>query len=237
MQCGHGFDLFFAAQHAALGLEVVETIALMRGFGLANDGLGGQRGFVADARPGIVGIGLAVVSQTGLAAVADKKQVTEHFDRIALLAFAQQGRHRNAQVLAEQVEQRRLDGGHGMDGASQIEGLQAAPAAVAAFKALLHLLQHAEVTADGPANEKRTRIFERLADLFTAGNFAHAGASGVVGQDQQVAGEKRPVRAAQVEQHTVAAGNGNDAPFGDHWRAGFDWRDGLTDGFRFLRIH
>jgi hypothetical protein len=37
-------------------------------------------------------------------------------------------------VLAEQVEQRRFDGGHGMHGDAQVEGLQAAPAGVAAAK-------------------------------------------------------------------------------------------------------
>jgi len=101
----------------------------MRGLGLAHHGIGCQGRFVAHPAPSVVGIGFAVVVQAGLGTVTDKEQVTPHFDRLALLAFAQQSRHGHAQVLARQVEQCRLDGGHGMDGGVQIEGLQPAPAA------------------------------------------------------------------------------------------------------------
>ena len=51
--------------------------------------------------------------------------------RVALLALAEQGRHRHAEELAEQVEQRRLERGDRMDGDAQVEGLLPAPAAVA----------------------------------------------------------------------------------------------------------
>jgi hypothetical protein len=61
--------------------------------------------------------------------VADEEQVAEHLDRVALLAFAEQRRDRHAEVLAEQVEQRRFDRGHGVDRRAQVEGLQAAAAA------------------------------------------------------------------------------------------------------------
>ena len=134
---------------------------------------------------------------------------------LALLAFAQQGAHGHVQVLAQQDQHRRLHGGHGMDGGAQIEGLQPAPAAVAVSKLLLHALQHALVRANRLADDQRARVFQRLADLFAAGHLAHAGVPGVVGEDQEVAREKRAVRTAQVQQHAVAAGDGDDAQLGD----------------------
>jgi hypothetical protein len=122
-------------------------------------------------------------------------------------------------VLAQQVEQGRFDGGDGMDGGAQVEGLQPAAAAVAVGKGLLHLLQqHLLVGADGLAHHQRGGVFQRLADLLAAGHLAHAGAAGAVGQHQQVAGEERAVRAAQVEQHAVAAGHRDGAQRGDDGR-------------------
>ncbi len=64
---GHGLDLLVAAQHAALELEVVEAVALVRRLGQAHDGLGRQRLLVAQAepvvtwRPARVGIGRSVL--------------------------------------------------------------------------------------------------------------------------------------------------------------------------------
>ncbi len=93
-----------AAQHAALELEVLKAVTLMRGFGLAHHGLWSQCFFMADTEPVVVGLRFAAVGQIGLALVANIKQVTEHFDLIALLTFAQQRRNRYFQMLAEQVE-------------------------------------------------------------------------------------------------------------------------------------
>jgi len=76
-------------------------------------------------------------------------------------------------------------------------------------------LQHLLVGTDGLADHQRPRIFQRLADFFTAGHFTDAGAPGVVGQNQDVAGEKRAVGAAEVQQHAVAAGDGNHTQVGD----------------------
>ncbi|MOA05746.1 hypothetical protein D3C78_1253560 [compost metagenome] len=116
---GQGADrlhLGLAAQHAALELEVLEAVAGVGRLGLADDGLGSQRLLVAHAEPGVVGVGLVAVAEVGLAAVADEEQVAEHLHLVALLAFAEQGGDRHAEVLAEQVEQRRLQCGDRMDG-------------------------------------------------------------------------------------------------------------------------
>ena len=48
-----------------------------------------------------------------------------------------------------------------------------------------------------------------------ARHFADAGAAGAVVQDDEVAGEERPMRAAQVEQHAVVPGDGDNPHFGD----------------------
>ena len=117
--------------------------------------------------------------------VADVEQVAEHLDRVALLAFAEQRRDRHAQVLAEQVEQRRFDGRDRVDGDAQVEGLQAAAAAVAVGELLLHLLQQPLLRAERLADDQFARVFQRLADLLAARHFADAGVAGAVGQDQR----------------------------------------------------
>jgi hypothetical protein len=206
-----GLDLFLGAQGAALQLEVVEAVARVRGFGEPDDRVGGERLFVAKAQPVVVAVGGAGVRQVGPGLVADVEQVAEHLDRVALLAFAEQRRDRNAEVLAEQVEQRRFDGGDGVDRRAQVERLLAAAAAVAIGKARVHLLQQPLPGADRLADDDLARVFERLPDLLAARHLADAGAAGAVGGDQQVAREERAVRAAQVEQHAVAAGDRDDA--------------------------
>src|SRR5262245_23874487 len=42
---------------------------------------------------------------------------------------------------------------------------------------------------------------------------------GIVSEDDDVAGEQRAMRAAQVEQHAVFAGHGDHQHFSDDWRA------------------
>ena len=86
---------------------------------------------MAQAQPVVLRIGLAGVRQVGLRAVADEEQVAQHLHRVALLALAEQRRHRHAEMLALQIEQRRFDRRHGVDGGAQIEGLQTATAGVA----------------------------------------------------------------------------------------------------------
>ena len=89
---------------------------------------------MADAQP-LVGVGGLVgggpVGQVGPGAVADEEQVAERLHAVALLAVAEQCRDRHVEMLAEQVEQRRLDGGHRVHGDPQVEGLRAAAAGVA----------------------------------------------------------------------------------------------------------
>ncbi|MNZ79901.1 hypothetical protein D3C78_985190 [compost metagenome] len=218
-QGGHRFDLFLAAQHAAFQLEVVEAVARVGGLGQAHHRFRGQRCFVAQAEPGVIGIRLAAVVEVGLVAVANVEEVTEHFHFVALLAFAEQRRHRYAQVLAEQVEQRCFQRGDGMDGDAQVEGLQAAAAGIAVGEGLAHLVEQALVVADGLPHQQAAGVFQGLADGFAAGHFAHADIAGVVFQDHHVAGEVRAVGAAEVEQHAVLAGHGDHLQVGDARRA------------------
>jgi hypothetical protein len=95
-------------------------------------------------------------------------------------------------VLALQVQQGRFHRGHGVDGGAQIEGLQAAAAAVAVGKARAHAVQDGLQVADGLAFDQGAGIFQRLADFFAARHFADAGVAAAVLHDQQVAGEERP---------------------------------------------
>jgi hypothetical protein len=158
---------------------------------------------------------LARVGQVGLRAVADVEQVAEHLHRVALLAFAEQRRHRHAQVLAEQVEQRRLDAVTAWMVVRRSKVCSPRPPASRSAKRLCICCRTACTFADRLADDQRRGILQRLADLLAARHFADAGAAGAVGEDQQVAREERAVRAAQVEQHAVAAGDGDRLQRGD----------------------
>jgi len=48
-----------------------------------------------------------------------------------------------------------------------------------------------------------------LADFLAAGNFAEASVARVIGDQDDIAGKKRSVGAAEVEQHAVMAGDGH----------------------------
>ena len=128
-----------------------------------------------------------------------------------MLPFAEQCADRHAEMLAEQIEQRRLYRRHRMDRRAQVERLLATPARIAIAERGAHALQHLLHMADGAADDEITRILQRLPDLLAAGHFADAGAARAVGQDSQIAREERTVRAAQVQQHAVAAGHWDDA--------------------------
>ena len=118
-------------------------------------------------------------------------------------------------MLAEQVEQRGFGGGDGVDGDAKVESLLSAAGAVARGELRAHGIEHGVVVADGLADHQFAGILEGLADLFAARDFADAGVARAVGEDEDVAGEERSVRAAEVEQHRVVAGNGHHAQIGN----------------------
>src|SRR5678815_1948902 len=70
------------------------------------------------------------------------------------------------------------------------------------------------MVADGLADQQTAGVLERLTNLFPARNLTNAGMSGVVLENHEIAGEKRPVRPAEIEQHAVATGDGNHLKLG-----------------------
>ena len=170
---------------------------------------------MAQAQPVVGLIRLALVRQVGLLAVAHIKQIAQHLYAVALLAFAEQGAHRHIQVLAQQVEQGAFHGRDGVDGRAQVKGLLAPAAAVAVGKLLAHGLQHSVVMANRLTFDQGAGVFQRLADFFAAGHFAQACVARRVGQDDDVAGEKRAVGTTEVHQHAVMACHGNHLHAGD----------------------
>ena len=179
----------------------------LRRLGEAHDRLRRHRYLMAQVEP-VRLAGLAVdVGQAGLPPVADEEEITERLDAGTLLAFAEQCGDQEIEMLAEQIEQRALHRGHRMDGDAEVEGLLAAAAGVAVGEGLAHRGQDVVAGADGLADDQVAGIFQRLADLLTARHLADTGVAGIVGEDDEVAGEERRVRAAQIEEHAVAAGD------------------------------
>ena len=83
-----------------------------------------------------------------MGAVAQVKQIAQHWHAVALLPLAQQRCHWHAHQLPEQVQQRALECGECVYGDPQVKGLVAAPAAVAVRKAASNIAQYRVVVAD-----------------------------------------------------------------------------------------
>ena len=80
-------------------------------------------------------------------------------------------------------------------------------------------LEDVAVVADG-AGDERARLFKGTADGFAARDFADAGAAVAIVDDGEVAGEVGGVCAAEIQQHAVMAGDGDDFDGADLGGAG-----------------
>jgi hypothetical protein len=187
----------------------------MRCFREARDGLGCHRLFVAQAEPVIAGIRFASVRQFGTPAVSDVKEIAEHVDRVALLPIAEEFGNGDAQILPQEVEQSSLETRDGVDRDPKVERLLAARARIAIRETRPHIVEGPVKAADRSPDDEPAGIFERLADPFTSGHFADSGMTCAILHQDDVAREERAVCAAQVHQHTVVAGHGNDLQFGN----------------------
>ncbi len=214
-QRGDRLDLLLAGQHAALELEVGEAVTLLGGLGQRDHRVGGERLAAAQLGPAVAGAVVHEVGQVGLSRVADVEQVAQHRHPVAPAALAEQVGHGQAEELAVQVEQAGLQAGDGVDGGAQVEGLLPAPARVAAGEPLGDRAQQRAVSGHRPAGQQPGRLLDGLADGLAAGHLTQPGAAVGVGDDDDVAGEERPVRAAEVEQHAVVPGDRHDLDAAD----------------------
>jgi hypothetical protein len=98
-----------------------------------------------------------------------------------------------------------------VDRRAQVKGLQATAPDVAVGEFLTHLIEDGlQVTNRAPFHQA-ARIFQGLADFFTTRHFAKAGVARAIGQDDDVAREKRTMSALEVHQHVVTACDRNHA--------------------------
>ncbi len=141
-------------QHAALQLEVVEAVALVRCLGQSHDRLCRQRYLVAQAKPGVGAIRLAAVVEFGLRAIAHVEEVAQDVDGFALHAFAEKRCDGYVHELAHQVEQRGFHRGNRVDRGPQVERLRAAAAGVAVGERAAHRVQDVVVLAQPLADDQ-----------------------------------------------------------------------------------
>ena len=134
----------------------------------------------------------------------------------ALLGEGQQRGHRHAQKRPQQIEQCGFHRRDRMHRRAHVEGLLAATTGIAVGKGLLHALEHRQMLSQRLTDDQFTGVFDGLSDRLAAWHLADAGVAQAVGDQHQVAGEERRVRAAEVEQHAVAPRHGDDAQAGDH---------------------
>ena len=163
--------------------------------GQPDDGVGRQGFFVAQAHP-FVGplVGRRAVRQIGLGAIADEEQVPEGLNPVALPAVTEKCRHRHLEVLAQQIQHRRLNGRHRVYGYAEVECLRPPSAGVAVGERAPHVVEHGVVVADAAADHDRAGILQGALDGFAARHLADAGVAVGVGEEHQVPGEERAVR-------------------------------------------
>ena len=172
---------------------------------------------MAQAVPVAVRVGLAVIRQVGLVLVPHIEQIAEEPDAVTLDAISQQGSGRHPQVFAQQIEQRCLNGCHHMDTGAQIKGLLSADVVLdMGSQPIIDRLQGVFVCTNAAALHKGLDVLQGLGDLFTARDLAHAGGTGGIGQNDDIAGKVRGVCTGEVELHAVTAGNGIDFHFGNY---------------------
>ena len=201
-----------------MSLKSLKSVVRLSRFGEAHYGLRRQRLIVAQTEPVDIGVRLRPIGQIGLGAIADVEEVAEHCHGLALLAFAEQRRHRYAEMLAEQVQQRRLQRGNGMNCHALIESLQSASAGIAFGEIFARGVEDCVVRPDRTANDQFAGVLQGLPDPLAARYLADAGMAGAVAQDHDVTGEERRVRAGKVQQHAVVAGHRDNAHLGDFGR-------------------
>jgi hypothetical protein len=105
-----------------------------------------------------------------------------------------------------------------VDGDALIERLQSAAAGIAVGEAVAHLIENVVISSDRPADDLRFGVLQCASYLLAAGHFANAGAAGIVAKNDDIAREKRRVRAGEIEQHVVVPGHRHNAHFGDFRR-------------------
>ena len=77
-------------------------------------------------------------------------------------------------MLAQQVQQRRFDSGHHVNGGTQVKGLQAAAAGVTVGELVAHRAEHVFILAQRFAHHQRNGILQSLANFFAPRNFTDA---------------------------------------------------------------
>ena len=211
LQSLDGLQLLPALQHAALELEVLKAVLFIGGPGQRHNGVGGQRLLVAQAVPGAVGVGLGVVGQIGLFAVAHVEQIAQKANPVPLDAVAQQGGHGHLQILAQQVQQGSLHRGDHVHAGAQVKGLLA-PHVVLNIgrEPLVEPPQGHLVVGHAGALHQVLHVLQGAGDFLAAGDLSNAGIAPVVSEHHNVAGEVGGVGAGEVELHTVLAGHGID---------------------------
>ena len=120
-----------------------------------------------------------------------------------------QGRGRQIQELAEQVQQRRFDGGDHMHARPQVKGLQAPDIVLdVGIQPGPDFVQRALVIRDRSTKNQILHVFQGFGDLLSAGHFAHAQIALGIGQHHHVPGEIGSVGAGEVQFHAVVARHG-----------------------------
>ena len=95
------FNLLLAGQHAALQLEILKAVAILRRLGQPHHRVAGERFLVAQLIPVVFAPGASQIGEIGFIAIANVEQIAQHGDRIALFAGPQQLADRDIERLTQ----------------------------------------------------------------------------------------------------------------------------------------
>src|SRR5215831_4937323 len=104
-QRSHHLHLELSGIHAALQLEISESITLPCSFGKIEHGLNGEGLFVAQSEPCVVSVRFAAIRKIRSRSIADEEEISKHIDSLPPQAVSQKHRYGHLEELSKQIEQ------------------------------------------------------------------------------------------------------------------------------------
>jgi hypothetical protein len=150
------------------------------------------------------GTGLRDVRKIGLLPVRHVEEIPQDRNPLPEHPVAEKRRRGHAEILPQQIDQRRLDTGEHVHPGPQVEGLLPPHIVLPPGEELLQREQGVLVLPRRGADDDVSGLFEPLGDLLSPRNFSDARSPFAVRQQHHVAREVRPVGPAEVEEHAVA---------------------------------
>src|SRR5689334_15698396 len=93
----------------------------------------------------------------------------------------------------------------------QVKSLQSAPAGITITELITHSGDYVVIAPDALSDQIGLSLFQCGADALAARNLANTHMPRTVFHDEDIAGEERAMRSAQIEEHAIGPGDRYDS--------------------------